>query len=66
MNAHTEVFSKEFHQAMAMLSARAVKSCFSKDRKQKARSECLAHLRASLCCPAATGESTEKQRQEQV
>lgn len=53
MNAHVEVHSKEFHQAMAMFNACAVASSYSKNTKQKARSECLSHLRASLR-PAAT------------
>jgi hypothetical protein len=41
--------SKEYHQAVAMLHARSVAIQYSKTGKQKARSECLAHLRASLC-----------------
>jgi hypothetical protein len=52
--------SKEFHQAVAMLHARSVRNMYSKDRKQKARSECLAHLRASLCPTAPTVEQVLK------
>ena len=48
MNAAAEVNSKEFHQAMAMLSARAVRASYSPDHKQQARRDCLSHLRASL------------------
>ena len=48
MNAAAEVNSKEFHQAMAMLSARAVRASHSPDHKQQARRDCLSHLRASL------------------
>jgi hypothetical protein len=48
--------SKEYHQAVAMLHAQSIRSIYSKDRKQKARSECLAHLRASLCPTAPTVE----------
>jgi hypothetical protein len=46
---------KEYHQAVAMLHARSIRTMYSKDRKQKARSECLAHLRASLC-PSVAAE----------
>jgi len=49
--------SKEYHQAVAMLHARSIRSMYSKDRKQKARSECLAHLRASLC-PSVAAEGS--------
>lgn len=57
MSAFAEVPSKEYHQAVAMLCARAVRSSYSKDHKQQARRECLAHLRASLAHPVAAGES---------
>lgn len=53
MNACAEVLSKEYHQAVAMLCARAVRNSYSKDHKQQARSECLTHLRASLRTVAA-------------
>ncbi|RJG10946.1 hypothetical protein D3879_14805 [Pseudomonas cavernicola] len=66
MNAHTEVRSKEFHQAMAMLSARSVRGMYSEEKKQKARRECLGHLRASLRPPVAAGENMDIQRREQV
>ena len=61
-----EPISKEAHQALAMLHARAVRALYSRSAKQKARSDCLSHLRASLCAPVAAGERTEMQRQEQV
>lgn len=48
MNAPVEVHSKEFHQAMAMLHAQAVRSLYSAQHKQQARRDCLSHLRASL------------------
>ena len=48
MNAKAEVHSREFHQAMAMLCARAVRTSYSADHKQQARRDCLSHLRASL------------------
>ncbi|WP_236175379.1 hypothetical protein [Pseudomonas pseudonitroreducens] len=58
MTAPADLQSKEFHQAMAMLFARAVRESYSADHKQKARSMCLAHLRASLARhPVAAGES---------
>lgn len=47
--ATEEGMSREYHQAVAMLHARSVKHMYSNAGKQKARSECLAHLRASLC-----------------
>ena len=52
MNAKAEVHSREFHQAMAMLSARAVRASYSPDHKQQARRECLSHLRQSLVVTA--------------
>lgn len=52
--------SKEYHQAVAMLHARSIRHMYSKDKKQKARSECLAHLRASLCPTAPTVEQVLK------
>ncbi len=48
MNACAEVPSKEYHQAVAMLCARAVRSSYSQDHKQQARRDVLDHLRASL------------------
>lgn len=58
--------SREFHQASAMLAARSIKGMYSKEKKQKARSEVLLHLRASLCAPVAAGENTEMQSRSQV
>lgn len=51
-----EGMSKEYHQAVAMIHARSIRTMYSKRAKQKARSECLAHLRASLSPAAATVE----------
>ena len=48
MNAPAEVYSKEFHQAMAMLHAKAVREQYAETAKKKARRDCLSHLRASL------------------
>lgn len=67
MTAQAEVQSKEYHQAMAMLFARAVRTSYSKDHKQEARRKCLAHLRASIARPSvAAEESFEMQRRESV
>lgn len=41
----------EFHQQMALQAARLIKQSYSPIAKEKARRECLAHLRASLCRP---------------
>ncbi len=57
MSAELHTNSREYHQSVAMLCARAVRSSYSKDNKQQARRECLAHLRASLARPVAAGES---------
>lgn len=54
--------SKEEHQAQAMEYARQVRASYSAEAKKKARSACLAHLRASLCASAATEVSTVVQR----
>ncbi|MHB9798457.1 hypothetical protein ACYCAX_11665 [Pseudomonas sp. MT3] len=40
-----------FHQQMALQAARLIKQSYSPIAKEKARRECLAHLRASLCRP---------------
>lgn len=58
--------SKEYYQAVAMLHARSIKGMYSIPGKQKARSECLAHLRASLCPSAATGGRITKNAEAQV
>ena len=50
---------KRHHQEMARQCAEQIRHCYSGDKKQKARSACLAHLRASLCASAATEVSTE-------
>lgn len=60
MTKEEQGMSKEYHQAVAMLHARSVRSMYSKREKQKARSECLAHLRASLCSTGATVEQIFK------
>lgn len=60
MTEAEQAMSKEYHQAVAMLHARSIRSMYSKRAKQKARSECLAHLRASLCSSAATVEQILK------
>ena len=46
--ATEEHISKEGHQALAMLHARAIRTLYSPSAKEKARRELLAHLRASL------------------
>lgn len=51
--ATEEIISREGHQALAMLHARAIRSLYSRAAKEKARKEVLHHLRASLR-PAAT------------
>lgn len=43
-----EPLSREAHQALAMLHARAIRTLYSPSAKEKARRELLAHLRASL------------------
>lgn len=43
-----EPISREAHQAIAMLHARAVGQSYSEIAKKKARRGCLSHLRASL------------------
>lgn len=58
--------SKEYYQAVAMLHARSVRQQYSKSGKQKARSECLAHLRASLCPSVAAGGCVAKNSEAQV
>jgi hypothetical protein len=60
------VASREEHQAQAMEFARQVRASYSADGKKKARSACLAHLRASLCASAATEVSTEVRMTEEV
>jgi hypothetical protein len=66
MTQAEEGMSKEYHQAVAMLHARSIRSMYSKRAKQKARSECLAHLRASLCPAAATVEQILKNTEASV
>lgn len=56
MSIHEQQQSKEYHQAVAMLCALAVKSSYSSDHKQQARRDCLSHLRASLR-PVAAGRA---------
>lgn len=46
--ATEEHISKEGHQALAMLHARAIRTLYSPSAKEKARKEVLHHLRASL------------------
>ncbi|WP_448679984.1 hypothetical protein [Pseudomonas nicosulfuronedens] len=58
MTAPADVQSKEFHQAMAMLFARAVSESYASDKKQEARQKCLAHLRASLALPSVAAEES--------
>lgn len=60
------ITSKEEHQAQAMEYARQVRASYSDEAKKKARSACLAHLRASLCASAATEVSTEVRMTEEV
>ncbi|EMB2840820.1 hypothetical protein I5L81_31535 [Pseudomonas aeruginosa] len=43
--------SVEFHQQMALQAAQQIKQSYSHIAKEKARRECLAHLRASLRRP---------------
>ena len=56
------ITSREEHQAQAMEYARQVRASYSAEAKKKARSACLAHLRASLCASAATEVGTVVQR----
>ena len=46
--ATEEHISKEGHQALAMLHARAIRTLYSPSAKEKARKEVIHHLRASL------------------
>ena len=46
--ATEEHISKEWHQALAMLHARAIRTLYSPSAKEKARKEAPHHLRASL------------------
>lgn len=67
MNAHAEVISREGHQALAMLHARAIRDMYSEAKKQESRRAVCQHLRLSLAQPAATGKSVfNNQVQDQV
>lgn len=46
--------TKKQHQYFAMVSAKRIRACKGTE-KEKARRDCLSHLRASLTTPAATG-----------
>lgn len=46
--------TKKQHQYFAMIAAKRIRACKGTE-KEKARSDCLSHLRASLSTPAATG-----------
>ncbi|MDV5861372.1 hypothetical protein QM298_10675 [Pseudomonas mendocina] len=61
MNICADVLSKEYHQAVAMLCARAVRTSYSKDHKQQARRDVLDHLRASLRTAATERDITNVQ-----
>nr|WP_019365287.1 hypothetical protein [Pseudomonas luteola] len=49
--------SKEFHQALARRAANLVGSYYSETAKEKARKDCISHLRASLAKSGATDKS---------
>lgn len=58
MNAQAELLSKEAHQALAMLHARAIRNLYSETKKQESRRAVCQHLRLSLARPpVAAGES---------
>lgn len=60
MDAAIEPLSKEAHQALAMLHARAIRGLYSESHKRESRGACLMHLRLSLARPAATGTSAQQ------
>lgn len=53
--------TKKQHQYFAMIAAKRIRACKGTE-KEKARKDCLSHLRASLSTPAATGaiDSTKR------
>ena len=53
---------KGMHQYFAMIEARRIARCVKASDKEKARGECLAHLRASLL-PVAAGSVTSQEIQ---
>lgn len=57
MNAHAEVISREGHQALAMLHARAIRDMYSEAKKQESRRAVCQHLRLSLCPSVAAGRA---------
>lgn len=60
MSAQVELLSKEAHQALAMLHARAIRNLYSEAKKQESRRAVCQHLRLSLAPPAATGKSAQQ------
>lgn len=57
MNAEVEIISREAHQALAMLHAKAIRTLYSEEKKQESRRALLGHLRLSLAQPVAAGKS---------
>ncbi|WP_330113942.1 hypothetical protein SA496_14305 [Pseudomonas sp. JS3066] len=61
MNAQVELLSKEAHQALAMLHARAIRGLYSEAKKQESRRLVCQHLRLSLAHPpVAAGERAQQ------
>lgn len=46
--------TKKQHQYFAMIAAKRIRACKGTE-KEKARKDCLSHLRASLTTPVAPG-----------
>ncbi|MNE71134.1 hypothetical protein D3C80_1669810 [compost metagenome] len=52
-----QALSKEAHQALAMLHARAIAQMYSESKKRESLKALLMHLRLSLAQPVAAGKS---------
>lgn len=55
------IVTKKQHQYFAMIAAKRIRACKGTE-KEKARKDCLSHLRASLSTPAATGAINQNVR----
>lgn len=53
--------TKKQHQYFAMIAAKRIRACKGTE-KEKARKDCLSHLRASLTTPVAPGAINQNVR----
>ncbi|MDT4875472.1 hypothetical protein FQZ97_1108430 [compost metagenome] len=58
-----QALSKEAHQALAMLHARAIAQLYSESKKQESRRAVCQHLRLSLAQPVAAGKSAQQYKE---